>query len=1246
MEKMTGVPAGKILGKGNYEYAIPFYHERRPILIDLVLSDDPAIDARYPYVKRDGKNLVSEITIPHFNEGRGAALWFTSSLLYDTGGTVVGAIESIREITEWKRTEDALNESEQKYRTVFETTGTATILIENDATMSLVNSEFARLSGYRKDEIENRKKWTEFVVQEDLDRMLSQHKLRRQNRQDALTHYEFRFLTRSGEVRDIYLTIDVIPGTTKSVASLLDISDRKKVESSLVAAGHEFTNLLDQIQDIYYRSNAEGRLIRGSRSLSTLLGYDDLSECIGLSIADDFYLNPDDRKPFLEAIAREGKVTDYEVLLKRKDGTPVLVSTSSHVNVDATGRVLGVEGTFRDITERKRQEHILRTQRDLGLALLTVHGMSETLDVCLKAAIEISGTDAGGIYRVDEKTGSIDLLISRNLTDGFVASVSHFPADSVNARIINAGRPLYVRYSELDVTHTPGQVLEGLRGSAVIPISSGRRITACLNIASHTLGEIPQAARFALETIATQIGAAVERVRADQALQESEQRYRNVVEDQTEFISRFLPDGTHVFVNEAYCRYFGRKRDEILGHRFRPEIPAEDRIRTDLFFKTLTPDHPVDIIEHRIVLPDGSIRWQHWSDRAIFDPGGNITEYQSVGRDITDRKETEEALRESERQFRLLAENSQDVIERHSADARCIYISPACRTLLGYDPEEIIGHPMTMILHPEDIPVIVKLRKSVSRNNPSAKVSFRIRHKDGHYIWFESVFRGLFDGKSGELLEIFSINRDITEQKRTEDALRQKSEDLDSRNRLISTLLDTVPIGIFMVEAPSGKPIIANREATRLLGRGILPDATEENLAEVYEAYKASTSRRYPTDEMPIVRGMYGEHRHIDDMVVVRPDGTTAQLEVFGNPIIDSQGRVTASLVSFLDITERKRAEEALRIAREKYTKVFHAVPDAITVSSLDSGRFVEVNEAATVLFGYSREELIGKSASELGIWRDPQNRADFIDQLMRLGRVNEFEVVEKRKSGELYHAAITADTLTLDGEKFILSVIRDVTGRKRAELVIREANRKINLLTSITRHDVANQISIIRGFANIALMKKPDPEITGLLKKIDTAISAIARQIEFTREYQELGMHAPDWQSIRDIVAQQNAEGITVSCTCDAEVYADPMLERVFFNLVDNAARHGEKITAITVSCRPDPDGLVIVVGDDGIGVPNTLKEKIFEKGYGKHTGFGLFLAREILAITGIIIIETGTPGKGAQFEIIVPKGTFRFGS
>ena len=138
--------------------------------------------------------------------------------------------------------------------------------------------------------------------------------------------------------------------------------------------------------------------------------------------------------------------------------------------------------------------------------------------------------------------------------------------------------------------------------------------------------------------------AAVRRRQAEKALQDSEVRYRNVVEDQTEFISRFLPDGTHVFVNEAYCRYFKKSRDGIIGKKFKPDIPQEDQNSVRDHFLLLTKENPIATIDHRIIMPDGEIRWQRWSDRAIFNDGGALVEYQSVGRDITETKRTEEDL--------------------------------------------------------------------------------------------------------------------------------------------------------------------------------------------------------------------------------------------------------------------------------------------------------------------------------------------------------------------------------------------------------------------------------------------------------------------------------------------------------------------------------------------------------------------------------------------------------------------------
>ncbi|MFA6226273.1 MAG: PAS domain S-box protein [Methanoregula sp.] len=163
------------------------------------------------------------------------------------------------------------------------------------------------------------------------------------------------------------------------------------------------------------------------------------------------------------------------------------------------------------------------------------------------------------------------------------------------------------------------------------------------------------------------------------------------MEDQTEFICLFQPDGTHVFVNDAYCRYFGKVREEIIGSRFRPEIHPDDAASVRSFFPSLTPVNPVDYIEHRIIMPDGSIRWLRWSDRAIFDPAGRVIEYQSVGRDITQRKEAEISLEKSERRNAAMIAAIPDTLMIVSRDGVYLNYHTKDERILARDPKKIIG---------------------------------------------------------------------------------------------------------------------------------------------------------------------------------------------------------------------------------------------------------------------------------------------------------------------------------------------------------------------------------------------------------------------------------------------------------------------------------------------------------------------------------------------------------------------------
>ncbi|OPX70140.1 MAG: sensor protein KdpD [Methanoregulaceae archaeon PtaB.Bin009] len=213
-----------------------------------------------------------------------------------------------------------------------------------------------------------------------------------------------------------------------------------------------------------------------------------------------------------------------------------------------------------------------------------------------------------------------------------------------------------------------------------------------------------------------------------------------------------------------------------------------------------------------------------------------------------------------------------------------------------------------------------------------------------------------------------------------------------------------------------------------------------------------------------------------------------------------------------------------------------------------------------------------------------------------------------------------------------------------------RIANEKLTLLSKITRHDILNQVTVIRGFADLSRdALASDSPANPFIDRISSASAAIEEQLAFTREYELGGDHAkPAWFNIRDlatgIVRTMPLCEIDVDIdTGDLEIYSDPLLERVIFNLVDNSLGHGEKVTTIRLRFYEEEGSGVLVYEDNGVGIPYHQKEIIFEQGFGRHRGLGLFLAKGVLSVTGITLKETGVPGEGARFEMRVPKGLFR---
>jgi len=225
----------------------------------------------------------------------------------------------------------------------------------------------------------------------------------------------------------------------------------------------------------------------------------------------------------------------------------------------------------------------------------------------------------------------------------------------------------------------------------------------------------------------------------------------------------------------------------------------------------------------------------------------------------------------------------------------------------------------------------------------------------------------------------------------------------------------------------------------------------------------------------------------------------------------------------------------------------------------------------------------------------------------------------------------------------------QEMLERQRMEKEVSDAHRKLQLMTNITRDDIRNQLTIIEGYLELAESREEEVSIEDAMERIRQASRRIGGIIEFTRDFQKIGMMDHKWLDLLSVVEGSrhlmDLRGIKVLVEIpDIEIYAEPLIERVFSVLIDNAILHGEDVSTIQVTAEEENKKLVITIEDDGTGIPGPLKNRIFEQGFGKNTGLGLFLARDILAACDCAIHECGLPGKGACFQITVPKGRYRF--
>ncbi|HPE62991.1 MAG TPA: PAS domain S-box protein [Methanothrix sp.] len=645
----------------------------------------------------------------------------------------------------------------------------------------------------------------------------------------------------------------------------------------------------------------------------------------------------------------------------------------------------------------------------------------------------------------------------------------------------------------------------------------------------------------------------------------------------------------------------------------------------------------------------------------LFDEFGNIAGAIESIRDVTERKRAELDLRETRDYLDSLLHYANAPIAVWGPNMKIIRFNRAFERLTGYAADEVVGQEASILL-PDEVrqEALAKIYFTLEGECwESVEIPVRCKNGGVRIVLWNSA--NIHSEKDGTLVATIIQGQDITERKRAEEKL------IESHKQLLD-IIDFLPDPTFVIDQDR-KVIAWNRaieEMTGVSGKEMIGKG-DYAYGEVFYGTKRPVLIDLIFSRDEELEALYSHVKREGDTLFaesfVSPPRGRKGFYVWGtaSPLFDKDDKVVGAIESIRDVSEIKETEMALQENEERMKLVIEGANLGIWDRNVETGEVVR-NRQLVEIFGYPEDELEGRiEERERMIHPD-----DFKKVISALndhfdGRTPHYEIDYrlKRKDGRWIWVHDRGEVMERDAAGRPLrmaGITQEITEIRQNQEALREANRKLNLLSSVTRHDIQNQIAGLSGYAHLLSEILPeDPAMRTYIDRVMELTETIRKQVVFTRDYQDMGVAAPEWQSVEEVV-RRAAESAPVEIakrrvnlnisTGPLEIFADPMLEKVFFNLLENAARHGGNVTEIRISFleRRDDGGGVIVVENNGVGIPAEMKCQIFDQAFGRHTGYGLFLSREILGITGMTIAETGEEGRGARFEITVPRENYRW--
>jgi len=607
---------------------------------------------------------------------------------------------------------------------------------------SYISPQAAHILGFQPEELVRPGFWLSRV--HPADRVRFEHLLKTAASKMPVRTFEYRLLKPDGDfiwLRDQMKVTDREAGSVIH-GLVINISARKRIESAIEASERRHRLMLEKMDVVPYSFDvAENRYTYIGAQISKLLQ-------IGMH-AWNFegfrhqHVHELDRERFdreWRIACEQNRSGELEYRIVANNSEVLWVRDVFQFDTDTDGRTV-VYGSIIDITAKKKAEEaltesqaLLRSVIDAVPATINVKDLQGGYVLVNNAYAEFhdkppdwfSGRTAAGLY-------SPELL---EVVEGR------------EAEVIASGQPSALYENER--LHSDGRTTTWLASKAPLRDDAGR-----------------------VKYVATVSVEITDRKKAELELQRNEAKFRAIIEDQTEFLIRFRADGTLTFVNDVYCRYFNRTPDELLNVPFFQLVPDTEQDSVRQYLAQLTPDHPVATMEQKDIRPDGQVRYQQWTDRAFFDTEGNVLGYQSVGRDITEKKLAEEKLQESERRFRHLVESTDIIPYTWDLETRrYTYVGPQAETLLGYPVSAWRGEGFWLSrVHPDDRPRMLETSRTLHAQKRGASEEYRMLRKDDTTVWVRDIVD--VDQQADGRYVAYGVMIEVTESRRQTEALIQ-----------------------------------------------------------------------------------------------------------------------------------------------------------------------------------------------------------------------------------------------------------------------------------------------------------------------------------------------------------------------------------------------------------------------------------------------------------------------------------------